>query len=473
MGPFRSIDVRVALLVVAVFGLRLVVAGPDPDLWGRIVYGREAARAGVLVLPVDVFSWTVRGTEWIDHEWGFSWLAWLLYEHGGWPILRLYQIAAFATVAWLAARRALPFMLPPGRLPLLVLPLVSVLAIGFGGPRAQIVTYLGFAWIIECLRRSRDGNPRWAIAGALTMPVWVNVHGGFLAGLGVLGAWTAFEAIRAARFGTWHRAAAGGIALSFCGASSLMNPWGSAFFAPLLEAARMARPFVSEWQPTAPVSLLGAGTLALVALDIAWVRRCGPRFSEIAVVAVTAALGVSHQRHAVFHAIAVGIFVVPDLSARWAMGARPDAPQRRALVWMRRLFSIALGAVAGLLAVALFAPAVERNYPARALDFAQEHAATGNVVTDFDWSQYVIFRGWPRFHVAFDGRYEEVYPPAAVSRFVSWSYGLPGWREIMDDPRVEWALVAANSGRDLRLRSLHGWSEVYRDEQAVWFHRGR
>ena len=456
--------------MVAVFALAVLQAGPDPDLWGRMLYGKAALAAGVLVLPTDVFSYTVAGAPWMDHEWGFSLLSWGLFDVGGWPAVRAYQVFMFVAAASFVVRRIAVPETSPGILPLLALPILPVLATGFGGPRAQTVTYVSFVLLLECLRRARDGRARWAVVSLLPLPCWVNMHGGFLAGMGVVGVWTMTEGIRGFLSGKAANARAGALALLAGVCVAAINPWGTGFFLPLVDAAVMPRPFVREWQATDPLSPLGIGAFGLLILDAVWLRRCRPRAAEIAIVVVTAVLGLGHQRHMVFHAIAVGILVAPDIAAL-TMRSAPWESRPAALSAMKHGLSLAILGVASVLVARIWAPVDDSAYPARAMEFAETSGVKGNVVADFDWSQYVLFRGWPGMKVAFDGRYEEVYPPAEVDTFLAWSYGLPGWRQLVDDPRAEWALVVSESDRDVRMRGLSAWAEVYRDEQAVWFRK--
>src|SRR5207247_333817 len=95
----------------------------------------------------------------------------------------------------------------------------------------------------------------------------------------------------------------------------------------------------------------------------------------------------------------------------------------------------AAAAVSLFAAVRLFRPPpAEPAFPAHAVAFMRALPLPGGsgALVDFEWSQYFLFQAWPQFRVAFDGRYEEVYPRETAARYFAWHYGLKGWRSLPD-----------------------------------------
>lgn len=463
-------------LVLAALAFALVGVDTDPDLWGRMAYARDWAATGGLAPRHDPYSYTAPGAPWIDHEWGFNWVAWLTYHALGWPGLRALRVLLFAVTAALCFHEASPRRAASALQPLRALLVGLPLALGFVGPRAQVFTFVFTAWMLFCLRRSWEQGPRWILLAVAPLPLWLNLHGGFLAGLGIAGLWGALRLPGAIRAGDRRTALALVGAGVFCLACLPLSPWGTSFFPFMLRTSTMSRPFVYEWDPPAflgPQWLMAAALAGLAALQIA--RGRTRRWPELLVLVATAILAFRHQRHLPFLALAAALCAPPWAPRDEREQTGPDG-EEGALSGARlqRVAKLLLGGGAGALlaaaALRLFAPPpAEPAFPVRALSFLQASPLSGGALVDFEWSQYLLFQAWPRFQVAFDGRYEEVYPEEVAARYFAWHYGRPGWRELVDDPSTRLALVRAGSSREGRLARLPGWRREYTDGVATLF----
>jgi len=101
----------------------------------------------------------------------------------------------------------------------------------------------------------------------------------------------------------------------------------------------------------------------------------------------------------------------------------------------------------------------------------EQEGLQGGLLVDFEWAQYAIHRLPDGVKVAFDGRYEAVYPPEIIDAFMAWNYGHEGWERLPSDPRTTLALVDAKSSRAERLAQLPGWRRIYVDDLAALFTR--
>lgn len=469
----RLVDALLVGLLAAAMGFVLAGVDSDPDLWGRIAYARLALEQGRLFPNVDPYSYTAPGAAWQDHEYGFSWLAWGVHEALGWPGLRLLRLGLYfgalglcLVPAWRLARGSGP------RLLLFALPAVAM-APGFVGPRAQSVTFLLFAWLLFCLYRATERGPWWVLWGVLPMPLWVNVHGGFLAGGGVACVWGVLWGVRALKRRDWKAVGVLTGAGAWSVASLFVTPWGPEYPLFLVRTATMPRPYVPEW---AAPSLFSANwwlvvLLALVmAAGLWWFRP--RRWPELAALGVVLLAASRHQRHLPFLAIAVLMFAVPMVLGAWEARRREPVkePPRRAVLLMGGVLGALVLALLGGTVSSIFqgAPA-EPNFPAQALTEVERRGLKGGLLVDFEWAQYVIYRLPPGVQVAFDGRYEAVYPDAVVDAFVAWNYGHEGWEALPNDARTRLALVASGSEREARLLKSPGWTKVYEDDLAVLF----
>jgi hypothetical protein len=234
----------------------------------------------------------------------------------------------------------------------------------------------------------------------------------------------------------------------------------------------MSRPYVPEW--AAPSVLSGnwwlVVLLSLVGFLMLWARP--RRWAELASVGVVALAAFRHQRHVPFLAIAVLIFAVPAVLSAWAARRRQPAKPfpRNAVLGLGTVLTAVVLVLLGATATAVIkGPPAEPDFPAGAVAELERRALTGGLLVDFEWAQYVIFRRPPGVQVAFDGRYEAVYPQAVVDAFTAWNYGQPGWEALPDDPRTRIALVATGTSRAGRLLASSRWERVYYDEVATLF----
>lgn len=201
----RGLWLSLLWLVATLYVCATTVA--DPDLWGHTLYGLRALELGLLVEPTDPFSYTAFGERWVNHEWltelQFGWL-WKQFGSLGLVVWRdLLMIGVFAV----AARSFRDAKASVGAAVILWLYTAQCLAGFCVFVRPQVATFFLFALTLWILRR-QWGRPRtrtiWLLP--LLSLIWVNLHGGFLAGVCLIGLFAAAAIIRAIwfRFGrTW------------------------------------------------------------------------------------------------------------------------------------------------------------------------------------------------------------------------------------------------------------------------------
>ena len=132
----------------------------------------------------DPYSWTANGQPWINHE-IIAEVALALAHRalGGTGLLLLKMIVGLLTfgIALSIARKQ---MSPGARLIAWAFGALAVVEISYGfAPRPQIFTALALAaelWILAAIHR---GHWRWAFALPPLFAVWINTHGGALAGI--------------------------------------------------------------------------------------------------------------------------------------------------------------------------------------------------------------------------------------------------------------------------------------------------
>jgi hypothetical protein len=159
----------------------------DIDLWHQMALIRESLRAGHL-LRADPFAYTPTIRPWIDHEWGagaIAYFATLWFGGGALLVLKFVLALATGALCWRCSTK----LGADYRLTSVCAPLTIFLAyLGFFAVvRAQVYSFFFLALLVFFWECDRAGSRNWLIAWLIVFPLWVNLHGGFVLGIGLTG----------------------------------------------------------------------------------------------------------------------------------------------------------------------------------------------------------------------------------------------------------------------------------------------
>jgi hypothetical protein len=268
---------------------------------------------------------------------------------------------------------------------------------------------LFFAALLSVLTRVRDGQIKLLALIPVIFALWVNVHGGWVVGAGVLGVFAACAMFDAA-LPIPHRRLL--MAASIASAlATLCNPYGFRMLGFLLETVRPNRTDILEWQPVTKVPLIVV-TLWLVptavAIAAAWRGRRRIPVSSVAIVLMLAIASFRVVRVVSFYALAVGFLAAPYV---WSRMLVARAQPRRTF----REFRFALLACVAIIAVsiALFGRRIVMDGAwlpePEAAAYVSSHRLQGNMFIWFDYGEYAIWHFWPAIRVSIDGRRETAF----------------------------------------------------------------
>ena len=198
-------------------------------------------------------------------EWLSGVVFYLLLTYLGGPALKVFMIALGLLTVGLAAvagRR-----LGGSYLSILVVVVTIVVSMQVGYQsviRAEAFTFLFFALFIFLLEEAGRGRPRGLLLIPPVTAVWANLHGGFVAGIGLVLLYLAGHLV--SRQKPWRLIGTGAAATL----ATLLNPYGVAYWWYLHEALLMPRPFIGEWRavPLDFVSALAFKALLLLAVRV-------------------------------------------------------------------------------------------------------------------------------------------------------------------------------------------------------------
>ena len=489
-----------ALLYALLAGLRTV---SDFDLGWQLATGRWLVEHHQ-VPSTDVFSYTARGQEWIYPPFSGA-LFFLLYRLGG-----------YAALSWLGALTCagcVALLLRRGGVITMVLALVAVPVLAFRtGPRSEMFTTLLFAAFLSLLwQHYREGRAPLYWLPPL-MLLWANLHYGFLAGFGALGAYVMLEVLdlpfAARRAQAWARLRRAAPWLLLTPVATLLNPWGPRLYAAFFRMSSALKDFdrfVMEWSGVhfSRFSLLQAVSvrdpesafwwlLAAAGLGVVvalWRKRLG----AAVLLAGAAYYSFLHLRYQALFASAAVIVAGSLLSEGLAalQGERPWRlrPALRVFVTAAMLVLVCLRG-ADLVSNRYYLAAGQTSsfgaglswwFPERAAAFLLRERLPGNIFNDYNDGGFLTWRLQGQYPDYIDGR---AFPFGAgffyrYRALLGQLPDSPAWQQEADARGINVILVSA-----ARYGGLGGlpisafcqsrdWRPVYLDEVSAVFLRNR
>jgi hypothetical protein len=465
LGASRDARLAFWLLTALLCGFLAYVARVHEithDVFHEMALFREALANR---FPVeDVFAFTPTVSPAVHHEWGTGAILYLAtVESGlgvlGLSLLRLLLIALIWLALYRVARMrgAHPYVFAA-----IAFATFPVFWVGFATVRAQLFTLVFLSaqmWMQELDTRGRRA---WTIAWWFMLVAWLNIHAGFVLGIGMLGfhclervvwEWYRSGSPRQAFYRCWHLL----LTVLAIPLALPINPYGWHYISYLAHALTMPRPLILEWQALwytyAPIVTLTAFGLSLFLFAYCQ-RHCRLRWMRgAAFLSICAYETFSHIRHGSIYGL-VWLAYVPAWVSRTPLGKTIVAgvTQQRTLV-IRASQCVAFTSL-------LFAsvnhfwlpslPAVPQYsiacFPTSAVDYLKQNDFSGHLITPFNHGAYLSWTLFPRVRVSLDGRYEVAYQPQVMEDHHQLFDGGPEWAELLEKYPSDAVLVEQASG---------------------------
>jgi hypothetical protein len=437
----------------------------DSDTYWQIAVGQWILDHGALP-RVDVYSFTKPGEAWISSSWLAQILYAVSYNLAGWTGPVVVAAGAIAATFGLLAH------ILERRLPSTYAALVALAAMVLSTPhflaRPHVLAMpVMVAWAHGLMTASERRQPPsfWLLP---LIALWANLHGGFVFGLVLAGAfaidalWNAEPSQRAPLALRWF--AFGLAALAAC----CVTPYGwESILASrkILDLGELLR-LISEWAP-ADFSKLSPFELIILALIAAALYR-GVKLSppRIALVLGLLHMALSHGRNLEIFALLLPIVVLTPVAQQFAQ--QPARSGRVTLV-SAALLAVTLGISTWALAAHQRYSPPKTQSPAAAVEAIKAHNLQ-RVLNDRAFGGYLIWRQMPVF---IDGRAElygekftMAYYNALELKDVSKFLGL------LKDYDIDGLLLQPGTPAAGLLDHLGNWRRVYADEVSVLYVRG-
>jgi hypothetical protein len=470
---------RVAVPLVLLARLQWMVIRPD-DFWWHLRVGQILAETGSLP-SVDLFTFTRAGAPWLNQSWLMEALLYRLFAVGGLPlVLFVHALAITAGYALLLRATRTWHGLHAGTLATGAGALVGSMN---WAARPQDFSFLAFGalvWLIEAHRHGRTRTLAWAIP---LFALWVNAHGGFVFGIGLLGCYVLGRSCE--WLGRGRPIEDGGeiAALLAIGAGCLaalaLNPAGPLGILRYVQgflSSDMTLRMAEEFQPLSLRQPDGVLFFASWVVLGAALLRSGfrPRPDQWLALLVFSAAALLARRVAPWYGFALAPVLAAALEAPLArrFPARALGDPLRNAVYLAALVA---GVAVTLPWLRPWVPGpggthalVAPDTPVAATAALCEQAGPeARVFQEMEFASYQIW-ACPRLPVFQDAR-NELYPPGQWLDYLHLRRGRYDWEEIARHYGITHLFLrAANSGgvEDAAARSSD-WREIYRDETAV------
>lgn len=477
----RGLGISWPLLIGTVGFLVPVVMGyglQDGDTYLQVAVGRWMIAHGH-ILTQDPFSFTRFGAPSTAQEWGADLLLAATFRVAGWSGLVVLSAISFgATLAYLM-RFLQSRMEPLHALVLSLLTASMMLPWVFARPHALVWPFTA-VWVGTVVGSSEDNRaPPWWLLGVLL--IWVNMHGSFIVGIGVV-AFLACDSILEAktdRWGTARRWLPFVLAAFACG---FVNPQGYRLmlFPFHLLGMKAAMSLVSEWRPPdfEHPQMLGLWVIAILGLGLSGRIRLSLVRSILVLGLFYTAL--QHVRNVALLGLVSPFLLARPVAALWREMPVPGGDAGAIDRWFRSLACPARrSAVCTMLALAISIAIVSLGArrplppddarPRAAVDAVIARVPGGRILNDPAFGDYLIYRGIPDF---MDDRVD-LYGDTFIKRTADALALLPGGDlgALLKQYKIQAIILEPRWPATKVLDRSPDWERIYSDEAAVAYVR--
>jgi hypothetical protein len=446
----------------------------DPDLWWHLRVGENILATHHLPTS-DPYSFTVSGAPWMAYEWlgetffavvarlgGVRALDLLLILLSSAIVIGLYAFATLRSGNSKAAFIAAVILFP--------------IANGSFTLRPQMFGYLFLILTLIALEAARRKVlwPLWLLPPIFLL--WVNTHGSFIVGLGVILVYWAcglknfrLEGIQGE---AWRPAERLRLEIVFllCLAVLPLTPYGTRLAAYPFDMA-FSQPInvssIAEWQPM-PFNLPGGKIFLGLMLVFLLVQMALPflwRLEEVVLYVSGTVLAALHVRFVLLF-VPFCIPILATILARWV----PSYQRAKDKYVLNALLmtAMAVGFVHYFPSRDKLNTRVEERFPVQALEYMRQHSIAAPMLNAYGFGGYLV---WAGHKVFIDGRGDLYERGGVLSDYMHISRLKPGTLAVVKSYGVRSCLLERDEPLATLLSSVPGWKRVYADKLSALFVR--
>jgi hypothetical protein len=452
-------------------------------------------RAGEFIIDhfsiprADIFSFLTPPLQWTLHEWLAEVIMAQVHRIAGLNGI----VILFSFLVALSFYLVFELLLKPRSNILFAAAMALLVALSSSSnwlARPHIFTFTLFVvWYYLLINYCRFRNRTYLLAMPPLMLLWVNLHGGFILALILLGIYL-FGSLAHWYFASnsekkqWlEKSRFLAMTLIACVFVALLNPYG---YKTLLFPFRVVQDqflmdHITEYlSPNFHFSAIRPFEILLLAtIGIFGVSGIRLKIIEFTLVLLFGHMALYSSRHIPLFAIISGPIVLKQ-----AHIAFEKIDGRFKAFVKRRLDSFTIidrstipyfWPVTGMLIVATLATTGQISYdfdpkyvPVKAVEFIKRENIKGNMFNNDEFGDYIIYAGWPKYKVFIDGR-TDMYGASRVNEYIKISQAEASWESIVEKYKITWILHDPNSTLSKVLLERNDWKLIYSDNVANIF----
>jgi tetratricopeptide (TPR) repeat protein len=443
----------------------------------------------------DIFSYTFYGKLWLDPEWFFHALIYLIYHVLQFQGLVVFQAVIVMLILFVLYKNGTLFDRGERWITFLILVLVLTVMRPQTVLRPQIFLLLFLGIYIYVLNLYYSFNKNYLYLLPIFQFFWTNIHGSFVLGIILAGL---YFLISTAQLLWAHRNKINPVfknkrfilpfaILILLIIVSLVNPYGYKIYDIPLKTvlATETKGFIEEWSPIPLKSLfIFSGDILLwfkvffflTLFSFIFCKKNLKKVEHIALFILFSIVAFLHQRFASVFGVAMGQVVIFNMSNILEHKSLRKAFKHTwkwsyVIVVLLLLFFL-VGLQGGYKNIEL---RVRKGYyPEGVVQFIKEHGIQGNIFNSFDYGGFLIWHLYPQLKVFIDGRAETVY-----SEDFFWLHrqGLENervWKRLVYEYDIDMVLIDDKRDIGYRLFVKHldddpSWSLVAFDDVSVLY----
>jgi len=154
------------------------------------------------------------------------------------------------------------------------------------------------------------------------------------------------------------------------------------------------------------------------------------------------------------------------------VASRENARPQMRSGWINQTILVALSMVIflqnGFFSRSLVSP---DPYPASACEFMRQHEQSGNILSTFEWGEYLIWNMAPGSRVFIDGRYDTVFPFATIYKFALFNFNQAGGDAVLSEFPTDFVLIKPGSESRKLMDVRTDWKLIYDDASSRLYAR--
>lgn len=450
------------------------------DIWWHLKVG-ELMLSNMTVLREDPFSHTLSGTQWLPFQWLAEVIFYIVYSLGNIELLGIFSASIIATTALLIWCRARNFGVNPWLIALVVVFILPVAHFRFM-IRPHIFFYLMISLLLYLIEKNiSTDNKKCAWGTVVLLICWVNIHGSYPLAFIYIAAWTIFSFFK--KRNSYHLYILAAATVAF-----FLRP-GSfetilSIVTHLSEVTVRREVLNEEFMPTkwGEYRLFWNYAIISFLLIIFTAKKKMPQYMELLAYSTTLLLALTSIRYIALFAIATApysamrIHVVADL-------LKKKIPSSAKLLLERydALYALPITLVMAFSLMSVYGPSKsyrwglgvnENFYPVSAVQFLEKSGLQDiRLYNSKRFGGYLIWRLFPRFRVALDGR-DEIFGEL-LGRLASTAW--MDYQSLMKEYRFQVAVIGYRkyNGFESLIEQDREWVLVYWDDLSrVYARRG-